>query len=117
MNIEELKNKILIIKDKSKIRLSGEGEKGLYGGKNGDLYVKIIINEINEKKNDDTKNEDEKFNLLPFGPALIFASTLCIFYLAHHIGGGPLKRFINDGNITFAEVYPAKRLILCHILF
>ena len=43
--------------------------------------LKEVLNEINQKKNDDTKNEEEKFNLLPFGPALIFASTLCIFYL------------------------------------
>ena len=33
------------ISNKSKIRLSGEGEKGLYGGKNGDLYITIHIQE------------------------------------------------------------------------
>ena len=31
------------IKDKSKIRLSGEGEKGLNGGANGDLYITVHI--------------------------------------------------------------------------
>ena len=31
------------IKNNSKIRLSGEGEKGLYGGKNGDLYITVYI--------------------------------------------------------------------------
>ena len=31
------------IKDKSKIRLSGEGEKGLNGGSNGDLYITVHI--------------------------------------------------------------------------
>ena len=31
------------IKDKSKIRLAGEGEKGINGGKNGDLYITVNI--------------------------------------------------------------------------
>ena len=31
------------IKDNSKIRLSGEGEKGINGGKNGDLYITVHI--------------------------------------------------------------------------
>ena len=31
------------VKDKSKIRLSGEGEKGLNGGSNGDLYITVHI--------------------------------------------------------------------------
>lgn len=31
------------IKDKSKIRLSGEGEKGINGGQNGDLYITVHI--------------------------------------------------------------------------
>ena len=31
------------IKDKSKIRLAGEGEKGINGGKNGDLYITVHI--------------------------------------------------------------------------
>ncbi len=31
------------VKDKSKIRLSGEGEKSLYGGDNGDLYLTVHI--------------------------------------------------------------------------
>lgn len=33
------------VKDKSKIRLAGEGEKGLNGGANGDLYLTIHIKE------------------------------------------------------------------------
>ena len=33
------------ISDKSKIRLSGEGSKGINGGKNGDLYIIINIKE------------------------------------------------------------------------
>lgn len=36
------------IKDKSKIRLAGEGEKGQNGGKNGDLYLTIHIAGVNE---------------------------------------------------------------------
>jgi len=36
------------IKNNSKIRLAEEGEKGLYGGKNGDLYIKVHI--IEDKK-------------------------------------------------------------------
>lgn len=40
--------------------------------------LKNILKEIQEKKNSD---KEEKFCLLPFGPALIFAATLCIFYL------------------------------------
>ena len=31
------------VKDGSKIRLSGEGEKGLNGGKNGDLYITVHV--------------------------------------------------------------------------
>ena len=31
------------IKNSSKLRLPGEGKKGMYGGKNGDLYLKITI--------------------------------------------------------------------------
>ena len=38
------------IKSGSKIRLSGEGEKGLNGGKNGDLYIKIKISEASDYK-------------------------------------------------------------------
>ena len=40
------------IKDKSKIRLSGEGDKGLYGGSNGDLYLTIHIREPKNYKTD-----------------------------------------------------------------
>lgn len=38
------------IKDGSKIRLAGEGVKGLYGGKNGDLYLTIHIKENTNDK-------------------------------------------------------------------
>ncbi len=31
------------IKDGAKLRLAGEGKKGLYGGKNGDLFLKISV--------------------------------------------------------------------------
>lgn len=44
--------------------------------------LKNIIFEIRNKKYDDTKDEEEKFSLLPFGPALLIASTVCIFYLS-----------------------------------
>ena len=40
------------IKNGSKIRLAGEGSKGLYGGVNGDLYLTIHINETKEYKTD-----------------------------------------------------------------
>ncbi len=38
------------IKNLSKIRLAEEGEKGLYGGKNGDLYLTIHIKELKNFK-------------------------------------------------------------------
>ena len=40
------------IKDKSKIRLAGEGEKGINGGANGDLYLTIHIKEPKNYKTD-----------------------------------------------------------------
>lgn len=52
--------------------------------------LKQVLNEINQKKNDDTKNEEEKFNLLPFGPALLISATICVFYL------GWIKKYILD---------------------
>lgn len=44
--------------------------------------LKNILQEIKNKKSDNTKCEEEKFSLMPFGPALIFSATLCIFYLS-----------------------------------
>ena len=38
------------IKDGSKIRLAGEGGKGLNGGYNGDLYITIHVKELNDYK-------------------------------------------------------------------
>ena len=43
--------------------------------------LRNIIVEIKNKKDDDTKNEEEKFCLMPFGPALLISSTICVFYL------------------------------------
>jgi len=43
--------------------------------------LKNVIAEINERKNSDAENDEDKFSLMPFGPALIFAGTLCLFYL------------------------------------
>ena len=40
------------IKDKSKIRLAGEGEKGLFGGANGDMYITVHIAEPVSYKTD-----------------------------------------------------------------
>lgn len=40
------------IKDKSKIRLAGEGSRGINGGKNGDLYITIHIVEPKTYKTD-----------------------------------------------------------------
>lgn len=40
------------IKNKSKIRLAGEGEKGKDGGCNGDLYITVVINNTQEYKTD-----------------------------------------------------------------
>ncbi|MBE7702775.1 MAG: hypothetical protein E7Z89_01860 [Cyanobacteria bacterium SIG28] len=40
------------IKDGSKIRLAGEGNKGLNGGKNGDLYITIHVKETQNYKTD-----------------------------------------------------------------
>ena len=43
--------------------------------------LKNILFEIKERKLDETRAEEEKFNLMPFGPALILASSLCFFFL------------------------------------
>lgn len=43
--------------------------------------LKNILFEIKNRKLDETKSDEEKFNLMPFGPALLFCATLCIFYL------------------------------------
>lgn len=43
-----------------------------------------IVKDINEKKKQLTKNDEfdnSVYNLMPFGPALIYASTVCLFYL------------------------------------
>ena len=40
------------VKDNSKIRLSGEGTKGQYGGKNGDLYITVHIKSPLDYKTD-----------------------------------------------------------------
>ena len=57
------------IKNKSKIRLAGEGEKGIFGGTNGDLY--LIIN-IRETKNYKTEglNILKTVQIAPFEAAL-----------------------------------------------
>ena len=57
------------IKDKSKIRLAGEGEKGLNGGANGDLYLTI---HIREPKNYKT----EGLNILKTVPVSPFEAVL-----------------------------------------
>ncbi len=44
--------------------------------------LKNIIAEIKAKKDDETKQGEEKFSLMPFGPALLIASTLCLFYIS-----------------------------------
>lgn len=56
------------IKDKSKIRLAGEGNKGLNGGTNGDLYLTIHIK--NEKIHNDTLNVEKKLPITPFEAVL-----------------------------------------------
>ena len=40
-----------------------------------------IMEEIKRKREEIKVIEEEKFNLLPFGPAMIIASVVCIFYL------------------------------------
>lgn len=44
--------------------------------------LRNLLIEIKNKKNDDIKNEEEKFCLLPFGPAFLISATICIFYLS-----------------------------------
>ena len=43
--------------------------------------LKNILVEIKNKKLDDTKENEEKFCLMPFGPALLISATVCVFYL------------------------------------
>ncbi|MBR5304752.1 MAG: prepilin peptidase [Candidatus Gastranaerophilales bacterium] len=43
--------------------------------------LKNILAEIRNKKLDDSKCEEEKFNLMPFGPALLISATICIFFI------------------------------------
>lgn len=43
--------------------------------------LKNIMLEIKNKTADNFEEASEQFCLMPFGPALIFASTICIFYL------------------------------------
>lgn len=52
--------------------------------------LRNILIEIKDKKLDDTKTEEEKFNLMPFGPALLISATICIFYL------NQIKNYILD---------------------
>lgn len=52
--------------------------------------LKNILAEIRNKKLDNTKNEEEKFNLMPFGPALLISATLCVFFLSY------IKNYIID---------------------
>ncbi|MBQ4646523.1 MAG: prepilin peptidase [Candidatus Gastranaerophilales bacterium] len=44
--------------------------------------LKNILAEIRNKKLDETKEGEEKFCLMPFGPALLISATICIFYVA-----------------------------------
>jgi len=50
--------------------------------------LKNILVEIKNKKLDDTKENEEKFCLMPFGPALLISATVCVFYL------GQIKGYI-----------------------
>lgn len=43
--------------------------------------LKNILEEIRNKKLDETKNKEEKFCLMPFGPALLISATICIFFI------------------------------------
>lgn len=52
--------------------------------------LKNLLVEINNKKNITTIQEEEKFCLLPFGPALLISATVCIFYLSE------IKSYILD---------------------
>jgi DnaJ-class molecular chaperone len=57
------------IKNKSKIRLAGEGESGKNGGHNGDLYLIINIIEPHEKNIDDI-NIYKTISITPFEAVL-----------------------------------------------
>ena len=57
------------IKNKSKIRLAGEGQNGLNGGKNGDLYIIILVKENQEYKT-------EGLNITKIVPVTPFEAVL-----------------------------------------
>ncbi|MBR3605104.1 MAG: prepilin peptidase [Candidatus Gastranaerophilales bacterium] len=42
-----------------------------------------ILAEIKNKKEETEVEDEEKFNLMPFGPALLISATICIFYLSN----------------------------------
>lgn len=44
--------------------------------------LKNILSEIKNKTANNFEEASEQFCLMPFGPALIFAATICIFYLS-----------------------------------
>ena len=43
--------------------------------------LKNILVSVKNKKQLDFDEAKESFNLMPFGPAMIFSATLCLFYL------------------------------------
>jgi len=71
------------VKDNSKIRLAGEGEKGINGGNNGDLYITVHIKPPVDYTTDGN-NIIKTVTLAPFEAVL----------------GGNIKVNTNDGDIT-----------------
>ena len=71
------------VKDNSKIRLAGEGEKGINGGANGDLYITVHIKSPLDYKTDGN-NILKTITLAPFEAVL----------------GGNISIKTLDGNIT-----------------
>ena len=71
------------IKNGSKIRLAGEGNKGLYGGNNGDLYITIHVMEP-------TSYKTEGLNILKTIPITPFEAVL----------GATIKISTMNGNIN-----------------
>ena len=71
------------IKDKSKIRLAGEGEPGINGGQNGDLYITVHIKSPLDYKTDGN-NIIKTITLAPYEAVL----------------GGKINVNTPDGNIT-----------------
>ena len=71
------------VKDKSKIRLAGEGEKGINGGENGDLYITVHIKSAVDYKTDGN-NILKTLTLAPYEAVL----------------GGNVSVKTIDGNIT-----------------